>query len=119
MLLGSVSKDVYNGPFALKYDKEENKIRIAPGYLRRNGLFATVPEKFLVPQTGIICVTSELKNETWTNPDIVFSEPDNTHYPVGKCKIMEDGGISLTEFRVTVAIILVADICPLIKTSGV
>ena len=107
----------YDGPFALSYDPVKKKIRVKAGYLRRNGKFDTVPETELEPQRGTICVTSELKNREWSNPEICFAEPDATHYPIGKCTALQNGGFWLDSFHVAVAVILSTGPCPLIKTG--
>lgn len=106
------SADIYDGPFALSYDTETQKIKIAAGYLSRNGEWVDVVAKELTPSTGIICVNSILGNGEWTAPDIKFTTPDRNNYPIGKCKL-EGESVTLCSFRVPVAIILVSAECPL------
>ena len=105
----------YDGPFALSYDPVKKKIRVKAGYLRRNGEFDTTPETELDPQNGTICVTSALKDREWTEPEILFAEPDATHYPIGKCAMLQNGNYWLDSYHVPVAVILSTGRCPLIN----
>lgn len=113
----------WNGPFALRYDAAAGEIAVSAGYLQRNGEFITVPETRLAPESGTICVSSRLEERQWTDPEIVFSEPDALHYPIGKCTLREYGSpprvsVVLDSFHVTVAVILNTGACPLIQTRG-
>ena len=112
--LGDENGFEWNGPFALSYDAEKKKIKIGPGYLRRNDDFVTVPETEIDPATGIICVTSKLEKREWSMPKVIFAEPDALHYPIGKCTV-KNGAVTLDSFHVTVAVILEIGPCPLIK----
>lgn len=114
--LGDENGFVWNGPYALSYDAETKKIKIGAGYLRRNGDFVTVSETEIEPATGIICVTSELKDEEWSAPEIVIAVPDATHYPIGKCTVKGES-VTLDSYHVTVAVILETGPCPLINAS--
>lgn len=114
--LGDESGFVWNGPFALSYDAETKKIKIGAGYLRRNGDFVTVPKSEIEPETGIICVTSELKERKWSAPEIVIAEPDVMHYPIGKCTVKGDS-VTLDSYHVAVAVILDTGPCPLINAK--
>ncbi len=114
--LGAGTPENYDGPFAMKYDAESGMIKVKPGYLSRNGQFVSVGEASLEPQDGLICVESKLGNGEWSEPEIKFGTPSKECYPVGKCKVSGSGdtrSVSLCQFRVPVAILIVTAECPL------
>jgi hypothetical protein len=111
ILLGASSQDSYDGPFALSYDTESKMLKIKAGYLSRNGEFKAVGASELSPQTGMVCVASNLDSEgNWSEPEVKFSEPGQFSYPVGSCKTSGES-VTVCSFRVPVAILLAAGDC--------
>lgn len=112
--LGAGTPESYDGPFAITYDAENKVLKIKAGHMSRNGEFTTVAEAELAPQTGIVCVKSELADGEWSEPVILFEEPSQFCYPIGHVKTQGDGedmSVSTCSYRVPVAIILAARIC--------
>jgi len=111
ILLGAISQDVYDGPFALSYDTETKQVKVKAGYMSRNGDFVSVAEKELSPQTGMLCAYSNLDGEgNWSTPEIKFAAPDKNNFPVGSCKVNGES-VTVCSFRVPVAILVIADVC--------
>jgi len=111
ILLGAISQDVYDGPFALSYDTETQQVKVKAGYMSRNGDFVSVAEKSLSPQTGTICACSDLDSEgNWSTPEIKFATPDKNNFPVGSCEVKGES-VTVCSFRVPVAILVIADVC--------
>ena len=116
--LGAGTPENYDGPFAVTYEAETGKVKVKDGYLSRNGDFLTVAGTELEPETGLVCVYSELDSETgeWTEPEIKFGTPDKYTYPIGNCKVDGSGdarSVSVCPFRVPVAILIDTATCPL------
>jgi len=112
--LGAGTPENYDGPFAITYDAAGGKLKVKAGYLTRNGEFMSVPEAELEPQTGTVCVRSELSDGAWSDPETVFAEPSQFCYPVGHARTQGSGGemsVSVCSYRVPVAVILAARIC--------
>lgn len=109
--LGAATQENYTGPFALSYDAETKKLKVAGGYLNRNGEFAEVPETELDPATGEVCVCTDLDDDGyWSEPEIRITQPTRFAYPVGSCKV--DGeSVTLCNFRVPVAVFIVTGEC--------
>lgn len=106
----------YDGPFALSYNGETDKIDVKAGFLNRNGEWKTVPDKSVSPETGYICVVTELDdNGDWSDPEIeILDEPDEQSYPIGYCEVTgsgDDKGVTFSSFRVPVAFFLISDVC--------
>lgn len=84
----------YTGPFAISYDQNQN-LKIASGYLNRNGQIVEVPELLLNKgsiKVGYITIFSELKQGTtqWTQPKVqIVDKIDQFHYPIGIIKEQE------------------------------
>ena len=112
--LGAGTPENYDGPFAISYDAGRKVLKIKAGYLTRNGEFLSVPECELAPQTGTVCVKSELNSGDWSGPEVLFSSPSQFCYPVGYVKTQGGGeniSVSVCSYRVPVAVILAARIC--------
>ena len=112
--LGAGTPENYDGPFAITYDAENKVLRIKAGYLTRNGEFLSVPEAELAPETGTVCVKSELNEGEWSEPEVLFEIPSQFCYPIGHVKTQGDGeemSVSVCSYRVPVAVILAARIC--------
>ena len=111
ILLGAIAQDVYDGPFALSYDTEKKKLKIAAGFLNRNGEWKDVGATEISPSTGTVCVCTTLGSDgKWTDAEIKISSPGQYAYPVGSCKV--DGeSVTFCSFRVPVAIFIVSDVC--------
>jgi len=112
--LGAGTPESYDGPFALKWDARERKVRVNAGYLTRNGEFLSVPEAVLEPEEGTVCVKSELNDGEWSDPEIVFDVVSQFRYPIGRVRKTGDGeemSVSVCSYRVPVAVILASRIC--------
>ena len=112
--LGAGTPENYDGPFALSYDSEKRKLKVKAGYLTRNGEFLAVPEAELEPQTGTVCVKTELADGEWSEPEILFETPSQFCYPVGHARTQgggEEMSVSVCSYRVPVAVFLAAKIC--------
>ncbi|MGN0880122.1 MAG: hypothetical protein ACI4WT_11830 [Oligosphaeraceae bacterium] len=112
--LGAGTPESYDGPFALKWDAQGRKVRVKEGYLTRNGEFLSVPEAELYPNTGTVCVRSELDGGVWSEPEIVFERPSQFCYPIGHVRTQGAGlelSVSVCSYRVPVAVILAARVC--------
>ena len=114
--LGASTREVYDGPFAISYDSETKKLKVAAGYLSRNGEWVNVEAKDLTPASGFICVNTTLGNGEWSKPVLKFAVPGQFNYPVGKCKVLGES-VEICCFRVPVAIILVSAVCPISTTA--
>ena len=111
ILLGAIAQDIYDGPFALSYDTETKKIKIAAGYLNRNGEWLDVAAKEISPSTGTVCVCTTLGNDgSWTTPEVQISTPGQYAYPIGSAKVSGES-VTVCSFRVPVAVFIVADVC--------
>lgn len=111
ILLGAVSQDVYDGPFAISYDAEAKKLNVAAGYLNRNGEWKGVPAAESTPSTGTVCVCTALGSDgIWTEPEVKISTPGQYAFPVGSVKVSGES-VTVCSFRVPVAVFMVADVC--------
>ena len=111
ILLGAISQDVYDGPFALSYDTESKKLKVAAGYLNRNGEWKEVAAAELISSTGTVCVCTALDSEgSWSEPEVKISTPGQYAYPVGSVKVSGES-VTVCSFRVPVAVFIVADLC--------
>ena len=109
--LGASTQDLYDGPFALSYDAESKKLKVAAGYLNRNGEWKDVPAAELPPSTGTVCVCTTLDSEgSWSEPEVKIATPGQCAFPVGSCKTSGESE-TYCSFRVPVAIFMVADLC--------
>ncbi len=108
---GTGIADVYDGPFAMFFNAETQTIDISAGFLNRNGEFLMVPSCSIVPESGFICVNSNLNSGVWSPPEIKFAVPDASNYPIGRC-IIDGETVKLYPFYVTVAVILITAYCP-------
>ena len=114
--LGAGTPENYSGPFAVTYDSASGLLLVSPGYLSRNGEFVEVAGTELEPQDGLVCVESILGNGEWSAPEIKFGIPSSQCFPLAGCAVTADGdsrSVSVCQFRVPVAIIIVAAECPL------
>jgi hypothetical protein len=108
----------YNGSFAVELT-EENKLKVSSGYLNRNGEFLAIEEKDeITPASGMLCLYSTIKDKKWTEPEFKIMEPDADAYPVAEITVDEESkDISIKQFPVTVATIIMAKPCPLINSN--
>lgn len=80
----------YEGPFALSFDSEKQKLIVKAGFAWLNGRFVTVAKTELTPATNYICVNAELSDlGVWSTPVIQFATPSATNYPIGRCDATE------------------------------
>jgi len=114
ILLGVGTNNTYDGPFAVTYDTESEMICIEPGYVNHNGTFVESEYEELSPQTGTICVYSEISTDEgeWTDPAIVYATPDKYHYPIGYVEVNGDS-VTVSCYQVAVAVLIDAAECPL------
>lgn len=111
ILLGAISQDIYDGPFALSYDTETEKIKVNAGYLNRNGEWKEVPEAAFSPSTGTVCVCTTLDSEgNWSEPEVRIADQGPYAFPVGSCNVSGES-VTVCSFRVPVAVFTVADLC--------
>ena len=113
---GDVSAaDVYDGPFALSYSAETKKVDVKAGFLNRNGEWKTVAAASVDPETGYVCVVTQLNDEgEWTDPELAITEPGLESYPVGYCTVTgsgEEQSVTVSSFRVPVAVFLISAVC--------
>lgn len=113
---GDVSAaDVYDGPFALSYNAETKKVDVKAGFLNRNGEWKTVAAASVDPETGYVCVVTQLNDEgEWTDPELAITEPGLESYPVGYCTVTgsgEEQSVTVSSFRVPVAVFLISAVC--------
>ncbi len=110
--LGAATQENYTGPFAVTYDAETKKLKVAAGYLSRNGEWKDVAAKELsASSSGTICVCTSLGSDgSWTEPEVKISTPGQFAYPVGSVKT-EGESVTICNFRVPVAIFISADVC--------
>lgn len=98
---------------------ENNTLDILSGYLNRNGEFLAIPEKSgFTPATGVLCLKSTITDGKWTDPEFVIQQPAADAYPIAEISVEEKDGnktVSIRQFPVTVAIILLAKHCPLTR----
>lgn len=117
ILLAGSSDFSYDGPF--KVELNNSTLNIAPGYLNRNGEFLPIPAKSgVAPSTGILCLKSTITDGKWTDPDFVIQQPAADAYPIAEITVEDNDGkknISIKQYPVTVAIILLAKHCPLTR----
>ena len=108
---GFSKAEIYDGPFALSYDEEEETINIKSGFLSRNGEWRTVSSGSIdIISDGYVCVRTKLENQEWTEPEFVIAEPDSENYPIGYCSLSE-GDVKVTSYRVPVAVFIIAGNC--------
>lgn len=75
--LGKSPMEEYNGPFAIYYDYNLQKIIVGNGYATKGGKFVEVYGTELDPQEGTICVK-------WgAEPTVDFGTPGLNNYPIG------------------------------------
>ncbi len=109
--LGASTQDTYDGPFALSYDTESQKVKVTAGYLNRNGEWMSVSATEFSPSAGMVCVCTTLGSDgSWTTPEVKISTPGQYAYPIGSVKVSGES-VSVCSFRVPVAIFMVSDLC--------
>lgn len=123
---GESAETAYTGSFEVRLEKMEDSesdteiLRIGRGFVNVNGVFFTLEETTLPPQEGFLCVTSSIdsdKREIVT-PELEFADPDATHYPVAEIVSNEEGGFSVRQFPVSVAVILITKNCIFAKAAS-
>ena len=108
--------DGYEGSFPVTM--EDSKLKVGSGYLSRNGRIELIPgtASGIVPQTGILCITSKISGNAWTKPEFGFSAVDSTSYPLAEITVRDDL-VDIRQLPVSVAVILETKPCPLIRKS--
>jgi len=107
--------DGYEGSFPVTL--EDSKLKVGAGYLSRNGRIELIQGiSGIVPQTGILCVTSKISGDAWTKPEFGFAAVDSTSYPLAEITVKDDL-IDIRQLPVSVAVILETKPCPLIRKS--
>lgn len=112
----------YTGMFAVKMDEDSAAppmLQVGPGYVNVNGVFFSTPETTIKPQTGILCITSSIDSEKRkiTDPVAEFASPDASHYPIAEIEDDENEGYIIRQYPVTVAVLLLAKMCPFAKNA--
>lgn len=111
ILLGAISQDIYDGPFALAYDTKARKVTVTAGYLNRNGEWLGVAEANFSPSSGTVCVCTTLGSDgAWTAPEVRVTTPGQYAFPIGSVKV-SDESVTVCPFRIPVAIFMVSDVC--------
>jgi hypothetical protein len=111
ILLGAISQDIYDGPFALSYDTETKQLKVSAGYLNRNGEWMGVSATEISPSAGTVCVCTTLGSDgEWTTPEVKISTPGQYAYPIGSVKVSGES-VTVCSYRVPVAIFMVSDLC--------
>ena len=89
----------------------KQKLKVAAGYLNRNGEWKSVAAKELTPSTGTVCVCTTLDSAgNWNEPEVKITSPGQFAFPVGSCKTSGES-VTCCSFRVPVAIFMVSDLC--------
>jgi hypothetical protein len=115
VLLGATSGNTYNGPFKVELE-EGGTLKVSVGYLNRNGEFSTVGAKSKIsPASGILCLYSTIKDGKWTEPEYKITAPAADAYPIAEIAVDDKDNVSIKQYHVSVAIILLAKVCPLTK----
>lgn len=121
---GKGESDSYSGSFPVTLEEPENAsplLRIGRGFVNVNGVFFTLEETTLSPKEGFLCVTSSIDSDKReiVMPELEFADPDATHYPVAEIVSDEEGGFSVRQFPVSVAVILITKTCIFAKAATV
>lgn len=122
--LASGGGNVYDGPFKVTVDPEENRMTVSPGSVLANGDFFETEETSLELKEGYVCVHIELgKNGEWSAPEIIAgAEPGALNVPVARIlyEVGEDrngetaGSWIITQYRVPRAVFILAGYeCPI------
>lgn len=113
------SADAYDGPFAVSYDDEAKKLKIAKGFRNVNGVFAEVPEAVIEPAEGTLCLHLEMGDATGeiSAPEFRFVTPSASDYPIAKIKA-DGGSWIITQYCVTVAVYMFGRECIYAKNKG-
>lgn len=105
----------HTGPFAVSI--KDNKLSVSAGFLNCNGSsYRTVPATDgIAPQSGYLCVCcSPNQKGGWTKPEVKFSSPGFEAYPIAEITV-KNGAVSIRQYPVTVAVIMVSKPCPLAR----
>ncbi len=117
VLIGIGTSEMYDGPFALRYDSTSQKLHVNAGYASLNGEWHEVAAADIDPQSGHVCIYSEIGEDgLWSAPVPVIGQPGQFRYPVGKVAVAGSGDgitVAVTQYRVPVAVILDAAECPI------
>ncbi len=104
---------------------DDGLLDVSPGYLNRNGIyFGLVAEKKdIEPEDGVLCLCSVPDEDgVWSEPEYKICTPGPSAYPIAAIKVeeteSEEGGepivtVTVTQYQVTVAAILLTKLCPL------
>lgn len=105
----------YNGPFAVSI--KDGKLSVSAGFLNCNGSnYQSVPATDGIPPiSGYLCVccSPNLKGG-WTKPEVKIAQPGFEAYPVAEITV-KDGAISIRQYPVAVAVVMVSKPCPLAR----
>lgn len=106
-----ILEEEYDGPFAVSWNAQAQKIKVNAGFASCNGEWFEVPSASISPSTGYICVRTYLSvTGTWDDPEIRFANPGPQDYPIGYCS-WSGGKRIIKSFRVPVAIFIVTQEC--------
>ncbi|MDD5729409.1 MAG: hypothetical protein PHV59_12685 [Victivallales bacterium] len=115
ILIGGSGGSDYNGQFKVSR-ADNNTLSVSGGYLNRNGDFSKVEAKTeITPKTGKLCIYSTIKDSKWTDPEYKIIEPAADAYPIAEITVDKENNVSIKQYPVTVAVILLVKVCPLTK----
>ena len=116
LLGGSSGETSYNGPFAVDLD-DDGTLKVSSGYLNRNGEFLTIAAATgIAPSSGILCLCSTIEDGAWTTPSFSIATPAADAYPIAGISV-DDSDVSIKQYPVSVAVILLTKVCPLTTSS--
>jgi len=103
----------YTGTFEVTI--ENGLLDVAAGWLNRNGAFINVPpvSGIAADASGYLCLCSSIIDDAWTIPEYRITVPAADAYPVAEITINQAGGVSIRQLPVAVAIIMLAQVCPM------
>lgn len=105
----------HTGPFAVSI--KDGKLSVSAGFLNCNGSnYQSVPATDgIPPSSGYLCVccSPNLKGG-WTKPEVKIAQPGFEAYPVAEITV-KDGAISIRQYPVAVAVVMVSKPCPLAR----
>lgn len=126
--LDSVKKSRFSihSNFKVAYDEAKKKFAVGSGFLLRNDDFQKIePKEDLSFETEngkqyFLCITCDIdieKEFNWTEVEYkLLEQPDAKSYPLALVEVDKDGAVSVTQFIVNVAIIIIAQQCSIMRS---
>ena len=113
------AESAYDGPFAVSYDSETEKLKIKKGFRNVNGEFAEVPDGEAEAAEGTLCLHLEKDAETGElcEPSFRIAVPSAQDFPIAR--IERDGEAwRIAQYYVAVAVFLFARKCVYAVSKG-